>query len=474
MQKLFVTSKSCWGSYTLRIVCALALLGVLAVLVIRTPGSAAFANTVDWPTFLGSNTRTGFNGAETVINPSTAHNLKKHWSRAITAAISSEPIVANGMLYWGSWNGNEHASSLTDGHDIWNVNLGTSVVPCDQKQFGVTGASTIATVTIGGVQTKVDFVAGGNSNFYALNANTGAVIWHTPLGATNSFLFGSPAVFNGSVYIGIASLGDCPLVQGKLFKLQATTGKIQHTFNVVPSGCLGGALWGSPAIDSATNIIYFGTGNGGSCSTTETMTEAVIALHTSDLSLVGSWQIPKAQESKDGDFGSTPTFFRATIKGVQHNMLGLINKNGIYYALDRANISSGPLWHVRLAAPSSGKINNISSSTWNNTTLYAVGAQTTINGTTCTGSLRALNPASGAFLWQDCLNKLPLDPAITVPGLVVVGFGNTFNVDNASNGKVLFTFQDTNTNSKFQGAATIVNGVLYQGNNDGMLYAFGM
>ena len=44
----------------------------------------------------------------------------------------------------------------------------------------------------------------------------------------------------------------------------------------------------------------------------------------------------------------------------------------------------------------------------------------------------------------------------------------------ASNGKVLFTFQDTNTNSKFQGAATIVNGVLYQGNNDGMLYAFGM
>jgi len=38
---------------------------------------------------------------------------------------------------------------------------------------------------------------------------------------------------------------------------------------------------------------------------------------------------------------------------------------------------------------------------------------------------------------------------------------------------VLFTFQDTNTNSKFQGAATISGGVLYQGNNDGVLYAFG-
>jgi len=165
MQTHYVISRSHWRRDALRILCVLAVLSVLAVLVIRTPGSAAFANTGDWPTFMGSNTRTGFNGAETVINPSTAPNLKKHWSRTITAAISSEPIVANGMLYWGSWDGNEHASSLTDGHDIWKVNLGTSVVPCDLKRFGVTGASTIATVTIGGVKTRVDFVAGGNSNF---------------------------------------------------------------------------------------------------------------------------------------------------------------------------------------------------------------------------------------------------------------------------------------------------------------------
>ena len=476
MQKLFISSKIRWRGNVLYLFCALGALGALASLLIHAPGYTAFAAGASWSTFMESNTRTGYNGAETIINPSTAPHLKTHWTRSITASISSEPIVANGMLYWGSWDGNEHASSLVDGHDVWTTNLGTSVVPCDHKRFGITGASTIATVTIGGVKTTVDFVAGGNSSFYALNASTGAILWHTPaLGGSNSFLFSSPAVFDGSVYIGIASLGDCPLVQGQFFKLQASTGKIQKTFDVVPSGCLGGTLWGSPSIDSATKTVYFGSGNEGTCSTTETLTDAVIALRSSDLSLVGSWQIPTAQEIPDGDFGSTPTFFSATINGTQHNMLGLINKNGIYYAFDRANISAGPLWQVKLAAAAngSGTINNVASSAWDNTNLYAVGAQTTIKGTTCPGSLRALNPASGAFLWQDCLNQLPLDPVISVPGLVVVGFGNTFNVDNASNGNVLFTFQDTTTKSNFQGAATILNGVLYEGNNDGNLYAFG-
>src|SRR5205085_11299486 len=122
MQKLFADPKIYWRSYMLRIVCALALLSALAALAIHRPNSNALAATADWPTFMLNNMRTGFNSAETIINPTSAPHLKMHWTRTISATISSEPIVANGMLYWGSWNGYEHASSLSDGHDIWATN----------------------------------------------------------------------------------------------------------------------------------------------------------------------------------------------------------------------------------------------------------------------------------------------------------------------------------------------------------------
>jgi outer membrane protein assembly factor BamB len=89
------------------------------------------------------------------------------------------------------------------------------------------------------------------------------------------------------------------------------------------------------------------------------------------------------------------------------------------------------------------------------------------------GSLRALNPASGAFLWQDCLGHDVPAPVIAVPGLVEVGSGPSLIIVNATTGNQLFSFQDTHPNSNFAGPASISNGVLYQGNIDGTLYAFG-
>ena len=86
---------------------------------------------------------------------------------------------------------------------------------------------------------------------YALDAITGAVLWSTSLGSSPShFIWSSPAVYNGSVYIGVASYGDCPLVQGQLVQLDATTGAIRHVFPVVPNGCTGAGVWATPAIDA--------------------------------------------------------------------------------------------------------------------------------------------------------------------------------------------------------------------------------
>lgn len=464
------------GRYQTPLFCVVGMLFMLAMAVMPGPVVNAKAKSADWPTFMAGNARTGYNGAESIINRKTAPKLKLHWQNTAAGAISAQPIEANGMVYWGSWDGLEHASNLSDGKDAWTANLGQTSGDCIKTPQGVLSTATVASVNIGGQTTPVDFVGGGDDQLYALNANTGAVIWKTSLGTQPSyFLYSATAYFNGSVYIGVSSLGDCPLIQGQMVQVNATNGVIQHTFNVVPSGCIGGSVWGSPSIDTTTNIIYFATGNGGTCGQTEPMTDALVALQASDLSLVGSWQIPASQQVNDGDFGSTPTLFKATINGTVHQMAGLINKNGIYYAFDRSNISAGPLWEDQLAAPISqrGTGNNISSSAWDGTRLYAAAAVTTINGKSCSGSIRAINPADGSYIWQVCLSHNVLDPVTAVPGLVELGSSTNIFIFNAKSGKQLFSFSDTNKNSVFNGPGSISNGVLYQGNADGILYAFG-
>ncbi len=441
-----------------------------------TRHQAAHAATGDWQTFLFDNTRSSYNPAETIINRTTAAHLKLHWTRTIAAKISAEPIEVNGIAYWGSWDGLEHASRLSDGTDIWAANLGTTTGSCSTQPNGVASTANISSVPIGGVTTAVDFVGGGgNATFYALNATTGAVIWHTVLSTqVGAYNWSSPAIFNNSVYIGLSSLGDCPLVQGEVLQLDASTGTIQHIFKMVPDGCIGANVWSSPTIDKQLGIVYISSGNEGTCSTTETMADAVVALSTTDLSFVASWQIPAAQQATDGDFGATPTLFMATIGTVVHKMVGMIDKNGIYYAFDRTNISAGPLWQKSLAAPAAPYENNISSSAWDGTSLYVSAAKTTINKKSCQGSLRALNPASGAFLWQDCLTLNALDPVIAVPGLAEIGYGTSLIVVNTSTGQRLFTYNDKSASSNFWGPGSISNGVLYAVNKDGKLYAFGM
>jgi polyvinyl alcohol dehydrogenase (cytochrome) len=245
------------------------------------------------------------------------------------------------MIYWGWWDGDEHATDR-NGTQVWQTGLGYTFSSQCNELVGVASTATVATVSIGGKSTPVVFVGGGNARFHALNATTGAIIWQTSLGTSpGNFIWSSPVYYRGSIYIGLASLGDCPLVQGKLFKLNATKGAIQNTFNVVPSGCTGAGVWGSPTIDSSDGSVYFATGNPGSCSSNEPYATSLVKVKASNLSFIDSWQVPQNQQVSDRDFGATPTLFSAVIGGVTHSLVGVVNKNGIYYALDRKAISHG-------------------------------------------------------------------------------------------------------------------------------------
>ena len=473
-----------WKAISFSILAFSLIVAALVIILPHRQAAVASSGGGVWPTYLEGTTHSGFNQTETTITVSSAPNLKIHWRYHVggnfsVKSITTQPVEANGLIYWGSWDGNEHATNL-NGTQVWQKGLGYTFDAHCNNTVGVASTATVQTMSIGGTSTPVLFVGGGNATFYALNANTGATIWSTSLGSSPShFIYSSPTFYNGSIYIGLSSFGDCPLVQGQLVMLNATTGAIQHIFPVVPAGCLGGGVWGSPTIDSTDNSVYFATGNGGSCSKGEPYTVALVKASASDLSYISSWQVPASQQMSDSDFGSTPTLFNATIGGVQHLLVGVANKNGIYYTLDRSSINSGPVWEATIAkigggcGPNCGD-GSISPSGWDGSVLYVAGGQTTISGVSCKGSVRALDPATGKFIWEHCLKDGPVLGAVSlVPGVAVVGEGPTLAVMATSDGHTLYTHKDTNNNSHFYGPASISNGVLYIGNFDGYLYAFG-
>ncbi len=470
--KHFFISKKPWR-YRRFLVLSIVLVIVLATVIVSAvmPKTNAHADTGDWTTFLGSNARTGFNANETAINPTTASTLTLSWSHLTNGTITAQPIVSNGVLYWGSWDGHERATNLTNPQksSIWSKNLGINIDKnsgCHPTAAGVASTATVATVSINGQNTPVVFVGGGNANFYAINAMTGGIIWQKKLGVPPAtFLWSSPAFYNGDIYMGVSSFGDCPLVQGQLVQMDAATGTILNIFNTVPAGCTGATVWGSPAIDESTSMLYFATGNAGVCKH-ENLALSLVELNASDLSFVASWKVPNLKG--DNDFGSTPTLFDFTNNGTQYHMVGLVNKNRTYYAFDRTNIGAGPVWQDQISTAG----DNISSSAWDGTNLYIAGNQTTINGTMCPGSIRAVNPLNGSYLWEDCENANVQTPVMAVPGLVVIGSGTDMLVINTADGSTLFDYHLSAGHATFLGPATIANGVLYIGNNNGNLYAF--
>ncbi len=444
------------------------------------PGVSTAIMPGDWSAYLMDDGHSGFNKAETAINPTTAARLKLHWMYHANSFISTQPVEAYGMIYWGSWDGLEHATDL-NGHEVWSVNLGTTSHKQCNPKIGVASTATVAPVTINGITSQVVFVGGGDAHFYALNASNGQVLWKVALGSSPShFIWASPVLYNGSVYIAISSYGDCPLVQGQLFQLDAASGAIQHTFNVVPDGCLGGTVWSTPAIDPSTDELILATSSSAasSCPTKEIYSFAVVELRASDLTVMSYWRIPRSERLSDGDFGASPTLFTAKIGGVSRALVGVAHKNGIYYALDRGAIPKGAVWKFKVAKGGSSPDNgegSISPSSWDGTTVYIAGGHTKIKGIKCQGSLRAFDPATGLARWEDCLQDGPVLAAVTgVAGLVVVEEGPVFAVINATTGKVLFSYKDSHAGSDFYGAASIAHGVLYVGNMDGNLYAFGL
>jgi outer membrane protein assembly factor BamB len=334
---------------------------------------------------------------------------------------------------------------------LWQQLLGFTIPTTCGRGHGVTSTATLATDPVSGTLTV--YVGGGDGYLYALNAATGAIVFRvfvTDVGTTENtgFIWASPTIISGRIYLGWASQCDNPLVQSGIKSFDQHTGTLLKTFFTGAQGTTGAGVWSTAATDGRS--IWIATGNGDA-----EHSFAIIKLNAGNLRLQTEWINPVL--TGDLDWGSSPTLFQARINNMKTTMVGANGKDGFFHALDANHLENGPIWSFQVGTTQNFSIGaDLAAPIWDSRTrtLFVAGNQTTINTQTFRGSVRAFNPADGTIIWETGLNGGPVmgSPTLNGAGVLAAGTYNTTDVTlnavyllNAATGSILTTIPETNT-----------------------------
>ena len=402
---------------------------------------------------------------------STYGSLTQSWFKSYDGwAYAARPVVVNHTIYIGSWDGYERAYDET-GNLKWATNLGQASSCNDfvggPLVQGVTSAPAIDPTS------GVLYLGDGTDNFDALDPTTGAVLWSVPTDtAPGNYNWSSPVIYNGHAYIGTASLCDDPLTQGKLLDVNLATHRVDAVFKAVPDGQLGGGIWTSPVVDPSTNTVFVTTGTRASAS--QTLSESLVALDANTLAVKSHWQVPDDcnPTCNDLDWGTTPSLMSDS---TNRQLIAAADKDGYLYAFDRNNLAAGPIWQDQIAiggyAPQIGQ-GSVSNGVFDGKYLYYAGGYTSVGGQSYPGSVRAIDPASGHYVWERGLAAVPLAALTVANGEIVSptydGHGRAgLWLVNAATGNV-----DHANAGDFYAPATVADGLLFEGDIYGNFNVF--
>jgi len=471
----------------------------------------------DWPMFGQNISNSGGNSTETSISASNVGQLKTKWTFTTGGDISARAAVVKDMAYFPDWGGNLWALNATNGKLIWSHQL---------SDYGLAANthSRTSPAVVGGV-----VYVGTQEGAYllAINASTGALIWKTRLETVDPFamITASPTFYNGVVYTGVASNEEglagfvpgfqCCSARGSAVAVNAATGAILWKTYMTPEGYSGAGVWGSnPVVDTASSTVFVSTGNnyshptnaayltcisnGGtaaSCSSPDNHVDSIVALDLATgtvkwaTKLVNwgqqvfgvadgsdDWNVScfvppfancPSNAGPDYDFSSAPNLITYQTATGAKTILGAGQKSGIYFALDPT--TGAMLWQAQIGPGSS-----LGGMEWGSATdgkrIYVsitnfYGIPTAFGSA---GSWAALDPATGAILWQraDPNGAIDLGPlsvangVLYAPSMAGSATAPTMLALDAATGKTLWSFA---AGSSVNAGATIVNGMVYWG-----------
>ncbi|QFI74093.1 PQQ-binding-like beta-propeller repeat protein [Bradyrhizobium betae] len=201
----------------------------------------------------------------------------------------------------------------------------------------------------------------------AFDAKSGKILWTTPIAdaAKGESIPASPIAWNGLVFIGNAG-GDNKGVKGRIYALDAATGKIVWEFYLVPRGpedtlrgpeakgapvdmraswknasgspITGGGVWTSYTLDPTKGLLYVPGGNpapdfvGEEREGANLLTSSIVVLDAKTGTYKRHFQIVK-HDFHDWDASTAPALF--TTKSGKH-LMAVAPKDGHLYAFDIA------------------------------------------------------------------------------------------------------------------------------------------
>jgi alcohol dehydrogenase (cytochrome c) len=432
----------------------------------------------------------------------------------VKESLETSPIVVDGVMYVTTSFSHVYALDAKTGTQLWHYNHKMGLVTtycCGPNNRGVQ------------VLGDLVYVATLDSKLVALKARTGEVAWQSDiadpeLGYSETM---APTVINDKVLIG--TNGGEYGIRGFVKAYDAKTGKLLWTFNTVPENSvgvwatkdatgrdlhrdiqaekdqlaktgdpfakLGGGVWQNPAVDLATNRIYFVVGNpspdlDGSLRPGDNLyTDSLVSLDLDTGKYICHYQyIP--HDVWDLDAVSPPVLVNVkgkdgrTIPGVIHagktghiyvndrkdcslirfseamvpqeNMWALPTKEGarmlpganggVEWSPIATDPGQGLAYAINLHQPMTYRVEN---TPYPNGKLWLGGAFTAIPGEAQAGNITAVDYNTGKIKWQV---KTP-EPMIggilaTAGGLVFAGEGNgKFGAYDSSNGKELWSFR---------------------------------
>lgn len=230
--------------------------------------SQALAAPSDWPSFGRTSQNTSSNPSEYIISGANVGTLAPKWVATVSGSVSARPAVVGNVVYFPDWGGNLWALNAQTGAIVWAHSFSSYGLP--------NGTVARATPTVVGNTLYIGTQPGGY--MVAVSLKTGALRWKAQLDTHPTAIITAAASYNsGLLYVGVASVEEnaavsnsypCCSFRGSIVAVNAKDGSIAWKFYTVPPNYTGGSVWGSaPVVDAARGSVFFGTGNSFSTST---------------------------------------------------------------------------------------------------------------------------------------------------------------------------------------------------------------
>jgi alcohol dehydrogenase (cytochrome c) len=301
----------------------------------------------NWLTYHGTYSSTRYTPLSQ-ITADNVPNLEQKWmyQGAVMGNWQSTPLVVDGVMYVTQRPNDVVALDAKTGRVFWTYQW----VP-DPNQKACCGANNRGVAILGDRL----FMGTLDSRLIALDAVTGRSIWNVTIADIKSAysITMAPLVVKDKVIVGVG--GGEYGIRGFVAAYDAKTGKELWRFHTIPEpGEFGHDSWktdawqhgGAPvwltgSYDPELNLTYWGVGNAGPDWNPDQrpgdnlFTDSVIALDPDTGKLKWHFQFTP-NDSYDFDSVQTAVLVDANLGGTPRKLMLWANRNGFFYALDRA------------------------------------------------------------------------------------------------------------------------------------------